>query len=61
MSEVEHAYWNIPVPKKLDDAVKECLRYYHISKAEFIREAVRHYLEEKGLLLLAEKKKVKKK
>lgn len=41
--------WNLEVPKPLDDAVEEALkRDWHRTKAEFIREAVRHVLNELG-------------
>jgi len=51
MSDDENRYWNIPVPTYLDDAVeKEVDRDSHISKAEFVRDAVRRLLEEKGML-----------
>ena len=39
-------FWNIPVPRELDDRVEEWVRRdAHVSKAELIRDAVRRYLE----------------
>jgi metal-responsive CopG/Arc/MetJ family transcriptional regulator len=41
-------YWNIPVPKRLDQALEEAIRgNWHRTKSEFIRELVRRALEEK--------------
>ena len=39
-------FWNIPVPKPLDDAVEKIVETdRHASKSEFIRDAVRKELE----------------
>jgi metal-responsive CopG/Arc/MetJ family transcriptional regulator len=39
------AVWNIQVPKPLDEAVDKLItRNFHMTKAEFIREAVREKL-----------------
>jgi Arc/MetJ-type ribon-helix-helix transcriptional regulator len=39
-------YWNIPVPKALDDEVEEAVQKdRHMTKAELIRAAVRAYLD----------------
>jgi len=44
-------YWNIPVTKPLDEAVKEALkRNMHVSKSDLVRDAVRRLLEEMGIL-----------
>ena len=41
--------WNIPVPKVLDDALEEAVRKdTHSTKSDFVRDAVRHRLEEIG-------------
>lgn len=43
-------YWNVPVPKCLDEAVEAAVgRDWHRTKTEFIREAVRRELERLGL------------
>jgi Arc/MetJ-type ribon-helix-helix transcriptional regulator len=40
------AFWNIPVPKTLDDEVEEAVQKdRHMTKAELIRTAVRAYLD----------------
>jgi len=42
-------YWNVPVPKPLDEALEEAIqRDWHRTKAEFIRDLVRHALENMG-------------
>jgi len=39
-------FWNIPVPKPMDDAVEEAVsKDMHASKSEFVRDAVRKELE----------------
>jgi len=39
-------FWNIPVPKPLDEAVEEAVATdMHASKSEFVRDAVRKELE----------------
>ena len=41
--------WNIPVPKALDDALEEAVeKDTHSTKSDFVRDAVRHKLEELG-------------
>jgi Arc/MetJ-type ribon-helix-helix transcriptional regulator len=43
-------YWNVPVPKPLDEALEEAIkRNWHRTKTEFIREVVRKELERMGL------------
>jgi len=44
------AYWNIPVPKALDQAVEEAVkRDMHVSKSDLVRDAVRRLLREIGI------------
>lgn len=54
------AYWNIPAPKVLDDALEEAVRRdTHSTKAGLVRDAVRRKLEEMGFraqLFLEERK-----
>lgn len=41
--------WNIPVPRVLDEALEEAVRRdMHSTKSDFVRDAVRHRLEEMG-------------
>jgi Arc/MetJ-type ribon-helix-helix transcriptional regulator len=41
--------WNIPVPKALDEALEEAVeKDTHSTKSDFVRDAVRHKLEELG-------------
>jgi Arc/MetJ-type ribon-helix-helix transcriptional regulator len=43
-------YWNVPVPKPLDEALEEAIKQdWHRTKTEFIREVVRKELERMGL------------
>jgi len=43
-------YWNVPVPRSLNEALEKALEIdTHISKADFIRDAVRRELERMGL------------
>ncbi len=43
-------YWNVPVPRSLNEALEQALEIdTHISKADFIRDAVRRELERMGL------------
>jgi metal-responsive CopG/Arc/MetJ family transcriptional regulator len=43
----KNVVWNLQVPKPLNDAVEKIvLLDMHLTKAELIREAVRHYLNE---------------
>lgn len=43
--------WNIPVTEQLDQCVEEAVRINaHVSKSDFIRDAVRQKLEKMGLL-----------
>jgi Arc/MetJ-type ribon-helix-helix transcriptional regulator len=45
----ETTYWNVPVPKALDEALEQAIRQnWHRTKAEFIRELVRRELEKRG-------------
>jgi hypothetical protein len=53
MSETEKeqaiTYWNIPVPRSLDEALQEAIRQdWHRTKTEFIRELVRQELRNRG-------------
>lgn len=42
-------YWTVPVPKLLNQALEEALKQsWHRTKAEFIRELVRHELMRRG-------------
>ena len=42
-------YWNIPVPKPLNDALEAAIkRDWHRTKTEFIRELVRRELRKMG-------------
>lgn len=51
----EITYWNIPVPKPLNDALEAAIkRDWHRTKTEFIREVVRKELERLGFKPLAE-------
>ena len=43
-------YWNIPVPRALDQAVEEAVkRGMHVSKSDLVRDAVRRLLREIGI------------
>jgi len=45
-------YWNVPVPKPLNEALEKALgKKMHMTKAEFIRDAVRRELERTGHIL----------
>jgi len=45
----EITYWNIPVPKPLNDALEAAIKSgWHRTKTEFIRELVRRELERLG-------------
>ncbi|MEM1563279.1 MAG: ribbon-helix-helix protein, CopG family [Candidatus Bathyarchaeia archaeon] len=42
-------FWNVTVPKSLDDALEAAVcRVWHRTKTEFIRKAVRRELERLG-------------
>jgi Arc/MetJ-type ribon-helix-helix transcriptional regulator len=44
-------FWNIPVPEMLDEAVEKAVRENaHVSKSDFVRDAVREKLRKMGLL-----------
>lgn len=44
-------FWNIPVPSDLDDAVEVAVQNdTHVSKAELIRDVVRRFLIDRGVL-----------
>ena len=46
------AYWNIPVPKALDEAVERAVKSdMHVSKSDFVRDAVRRLLGQLGMPL----------
>ncbi len=50
------AYWNIPVPKALDEAVEKAVKTdLYISKSDLVRDAVRRLLEELGVAIQDEK------
>ena len=41
--------WNIPVPRTLDEALKQAVeKHTHSTKSDFVRDAVRRRLEEMG-------------
>ena len=47
-------YWNIPVTRALDEAVREAIkRNTHVSKSDLVRDAVRRLLREMGFLEVA--------
>lgn len=49
MSKKETKRWNIPVPKVLDDIVKEAVQLdTHSTKSDFVRDAVREKLAKMG-------------
>ena len=40
-------FWNIPVPEPLDESLEKAIqKSSHVTKADFVRDAVRHKLEE---------------
>jgi Arc/MetJ-type ribon-helix-helix transcriptional regulator len=44
-------FWNIPVTAHLDDCLENAVQVdAHVSKSDFVREAVREKLERMGLL-----------
>ncbi len=44
-------FWNIPVTKHLDECVEKAVRQNsHVSKSDFVRDAVRQKLLRMGLL-----------
>jgi metal-responsive CopG/Arc/MetJ family transcriptional regulator len=44
-------FWNIPVTQALDEAVEKAVRKNaHVSKSDFVRDAVREKLRKMGLL-----------
>lgn len=44
-------FWNIPVTSHLDDCLENAVQINaHVSKSDFVREAVREKLEKMGLL-----------
>jgi len=46
---VSQKRWNIPVPKALDEALEQAIKKdTHLTKADFVRDAVRRRLEELG-------------
>ncbi|MGB9672046.1 MAG: hypothetical protein ACPLZY_02750 [Candidatus Norongarragalinales archaeon] len=45
-------YWNIPVTKTLDEAVERAVKIdTHVSKSDFVRDAVRRLLLQLGIQL----------
>lgn len=49
MSKQEKTKWSIPVPKKLDEALEKAVSQdSHVSKSEFVRDAVRKQLQTMG-------------
>jgi Arc/MetJ-type ribon-helix-helix transcriptional regulator len=43
-------FWNIPVTKFLDESLERAVQLNsHVSKADFVRDAVRHKLVEMGI------------
>ena len=48
-------FWNVPVTEPLDDALEHAVKVNaHVSKADFIREAVRGKLDRMGLKITLE-------
>jgi len=48
--EKEIAVWNLQVPKPLDEAIDKFIASdFHMTKAEYIREAVREKLKRAGI------------
>lgn len=48
---VKKVTWNFQVPEPLNEAVEEAIEIdYHVTKAEFIRSAVREKLRQMGLI-----------
>jgi Arc/MetJ-type ribon-helix-helix transcriptional regulator len=44
-------FWNVPVTKQLDESVEKAVEVNaHVSKSDFIRDAVRQQLARMGLL-----------
>jgi hypothetical protein len=51
MEKEKPIHWNVPAPRPLNDAVvKFITSNFHMTKAEFIREAVREKLEKHGVV-----------
>jgi Arc/MetJ-type ribon-helix-helix transcriptional regulator len=51
MAKKRFRFWNIPVPEMLDEAVEKAVRENaHVSKSDFVRDAVREKLRKMGLL-----------
>lgn len=49
MSKKDVTYWNVPVDRPLNEALEDAIkRDWYRTKAEFIREAVRRVLRERG-------------
>jgi Arc/MetJ-type ribon-helix-helix transcriptional regulator len=49
LSKQEKTNWNIPVPKSLDNALEQAVSLdSHVSKSEFVRDAVRKQLQSMG-------------
>lgn len=56
MEKRDIAVWNLQVPKPLDDALgKAVVSDFHMTKAEFIRDAVREKLAKLGLTVQIER------
>jgi len=50
MSKCKLKFWNIPVPEQLDNSLEKAVQVdAHVSKAEFVRDAVRTKLKEMGI------------
>ena len=49
-------HWNVPAPKPLNDALVTFITSnFHMTKAEFIREAVREKLAKHGIVHVSKK------
>ena len=49
----EFVVWNMQVPKEMDEAVKKVIDVdFHVTRAEFVRDAVRKKLEEYGIKVI---------
>lgn len=54
------AYWNIPVPKVLNEAVEKAIRVdMHATKSDFVRDAVREKLKAMGFIATFQKQETK--
>jgi len=57
MAKKKLRFWNIPAPEHLDEMLEKAIQTNaYVSKADFIREAVREKLRKMGLLEKGEMK-----